>query len=204
MQETARHQCLIYDGSPAVHLRSLALITLEKLKAGNRCLFLNRRPMVAGFRSYLAAAGLDVAQEVQKGTLVVSSDQSHLIEGRFDSDRMLRMLKSSLDRALDEGCTGLWATGDMMWELGSERNLEKLLEYELALDALLQKNPALGGICQYHRAILPMDSLQVALYTHASVCINETLTRINPLYAQPATLCDPKAGNHVADMLSRM
>jgi len=33
----------------------------------------------------LAASGLDVAQEVSKRSLVQSSDQNHLVNGRFDS-----------------------------------------------------------------------------------------------------------------------
>jgi MEDS: MEthanogen/methylotroph, DcmR Sensory domain len=146
MGAAVRHRCIIYDGSPAPQLAGLATIAVEKLKANNRCLFLNSRPMVAGFRSYLAASGLDVEHEVEKGALVVSSDQSHLRDGLFDVDRMLCLLKEALDQALNDGYTALWATGDMTWELGGEKNFGKLLEYECQLEDLLQKHPALSGV----------------------------------------------------------
>jgi hypothetical protein len=133
MDATARHQCMIYAGSPAKHLSGVAHVMVEKLRANNRCLYLNSPTMVAGIRSYLAAAGLDVAQQVIKGALVLSSDQNHLVSGRFDVDRMLSMLGSALNDAVADGYAGLWASGDMTWELGNEQNFEMLMEYDASL-----------------------------------------------------------------------
>ena len=43
--------------------------------------------------------------------------------------------------------------------------------------------PALSGICQYHRDTLPDNALQAALSKHGGVYLNETLSRLNPLYS---------------------
>jgi len=116
MDAVPRHQCMIYEGSPAKHLRGLAATIVENLKNNKRCLYLNSPTMVAGIRSYLAAAGLDLTRELERGALVVSSDQSHLVDGQFDSDRMLALLEDAVNEALRDGFSGLWATGDMTWE----------------------------------------------------------------------------------------
>jgi len=174
---------MIYEGSPSTHLSGLASLMMVKLKANTRCLYLNSPAMVAGIRSYLAAAGLDVEQEIAKGRLLLSSDQSHLTNGSFEVDKMLGMLKDALDQALNDGYKALWATGDMTWEFGNENNLVKLLEYECGLEELFRKHPALCGICQYHKDTLPIDVIKQALYTHEAVYINETLSTINPYYA---------------------
>ena len=92
--------------------------------------------MVAGLRSYLFAAGVDVPKEIMKGRLILSSDNAHLENGSFDIDRMLNILGAAVIQARDEGYHGLWATGDMSWEFGSEKNLAKLLEYEWRLEEL--------------------------------------------------------------------
>ena len=118
MQPAPRHQCLIYKGAPSKHLPALAEAMREKLRQNYRCLYLNSPPMVAGLRSYIAAAGVDVAQEVARGRLILSSDRQHLADGSFDIDRMLRTLENLLDNSLRDGHTGLWAVGDMTWELG--------------------------------------------------------------------------------------
>ena len=99
--------------------------------------------MVAGMRSYLAAAGIDVAHEVGGGSLVLSSDQRHLVEGAFDIDRMMRTLEDALDQALNNGYAGLWATGDMSWEFGPQKDFSKLLEYEWRLEEFFRTHPEL-------------------------------------------------------------
>ena len=92
-----RHQCMVYDGAPTQHLKLVAGAFAEKLQSNNRCLYLNSPPMVAGMRSYLAAAGVDVEKEVRQGRAIITSDQSHLLDGRFHVERMMNRLKETLE-----------------------------------------------------------------------------------------------------------
>lgn len=138
--------------------------------------------MVAGMRSYLAAAGVDVAREVGKGSLALSSDQGHLANGHSDTDRLLQWLENAIHEALSAGYEGLWVSGDMTWEFGSGKELDKLLEYEWNLEELFRRQPCLSGVCQYHVDTLPRDAVRSGLLTHRSIFINETLSRLNPYY----------------------
>lgn len=47
------------------------------------------------------------------------------MNGVFDVARMLGMLADAVNDALAHGYAGLWATGDMTWELGSEKNFRQ-------------------------------------------------------------------------------
>jgi hypothetical protein len=156
MERESRHQCLIYEGSPSLQLRTLAAMVMRKMNEGHRCLYLNSRPMVSGMRSCLASRGLDVVSEVAKGRVVLSSE-SALVDGGFDVDMMLDKLEDALDQALSDGYEGLWATGDMTWEFGPEKNFAKLMEYEYRLEERMQNRPQLSGICQYHQDMLPRE-----------------------------------------------
>ncbi len=147
-------------------------------------MYLNSAPMVAGLRSALAARGVDVAAAVANGALVVSSEQSHLVEGWFDPATMLQMLEQAVNEARREGYAGLWATGDVAWEFGGESDFSKLLEYEYGLEALFQVLPGLSGVCQYHRDVLPESAIVAALAGHRAAYVNNIETRINP-YFQP-------------------
>ena len=140
--------------------------------------------MVTGMRSYLFAAGIDVTKEIVKGSLVLSSSNAHLVEGCFIIDRMLGMLEEAVNQALHDGYQGLWATDDMSWEFGPERDFSKLLEYEWRLEEFFQTQPALSGVCQYHADTLPREVLRHGLLTHPSLYINETLSRVNPHYVE--------------------
>ena len=177
-----RHQCLIYEGAPSHYLVDVAQTIIDKLHTNHRCLYLNSPAMVAGMRSRLAATGLDLPKFLERRDLILSSDQGHLINGKFDVDEMIGLLADAVQKALHDGYAGLWATGDMTWEFGSEKNLEKLREYERRLEKLMRKTPALSGICQYHRDTLPTDAIQTALETHPTLYVNATLSRLNPGY----------------------
>lgn len=179
---------MIYAGSPAQHLPLLTNLIVEKLRANHRCLYLNSPSMVAGIRSYLAAAGLDVNEQTRIGALVLSSSQDHLEKGRFHVNRMLGMLTDAMHAAKRDGYAGLWASGDMSWEMGSEKNVSKLFEYECLLEKTLRENAALCGVCQYHIDTLPSDVVQEALYTHQAVYVNQTLCCTNPYYVAPEAL----------------
>jgi hypothetical protein len=142
--------------------------------------------MVVGLRSYLFAAGIDVPKEIMKGSLVLSSDKGHLKNGSFDIDRMLKMLSAALNQALNEGYQGLFASGDMSWEFGPEKDFSKLLEYEQRLEEMFQKHPTLFGICQYHTDTLPPEIVRQGMFAHKTMFLNETLSRLTPLSSHPA------------------
>lgn len=145
-------------------------------------MYINSPAMVAGLGSGLYAAGTDVEDELARGSLVLGSDNSHLVDGHFEVDRMIDTLETAVQTALADGYAGLFATGDMTWEFGPEKEFSKLLHYEWRLEQLFHKYAALSGICQYHRDLLPREAVREGLVSHASLFVNETISRLNPHY----------------------
>lgn len=184
MEQATRHQCLIYEGAPSRHLPTLAAVTSEKLQQNYRCLYLHSLPMVARMRSCLAAAGVDVADQTARTSLVFSSELEHMVDGHFDIDGMIQNLEDSIDRALSDGFDGLWGTGDMTWEFGLTQDFSRLVEYEWRLEDLFRKYPNFGCICQYHADTLPLDAVRKGILTHPQLFISDTLTLINPNYLE--------------------
>jgi MEDS: MEthanogen/methylotroph, DcmR Sensory domain len=196
MDSAPRHQCLIYEGAPSKHLAAIGAVIRQRLSLKYRCLCFNSGPMIAGLRSCLAAAGVDVLHEVARGSLIFSSVQSHLRDGKFDIDYMIETLRSTLKKARSDGYAGLYATGDMSWEFGPEKDFSKLLEYECRLETFICNNPDFGGICQYHAGTLPRIYLRQALLTHQELFINETLSHINSHYLNPSVIAQHAIDNH--------
>ena len=54
----------------------------------------------------------------------------------FDPEYMIEQLRLACELAVADGHVGLWATGDMAWEFGPDKDFSKLLEYERALERL--------------------------------------------------------------------
>lgn len=183
METEVRHQCLIYDGEPWKKVPSLMSSMLRKRDEGFRCLYLNSPTMVAAMRACLHMSGVDVDDEVAKGRLVLATE-TPFGDKPFDMDVMLDTLETALDQSLNDGYKGLWASGDMTYEFGPQRDFAQLMEYELRLEKLFHRRHELCGICQYHRDTLPPEAMRHGLLAHRKVFVNETLSQVNPHYAQ--------------------
>lgn len=184
----ARHHCLIYRGAPSLQLPVMARMIKARLEENLRCLYLNSPTMVTGLKSYLFAAGVDVDYECTRSSLLLSSDRSHLRDGReFSIEMLMDGLEQALQQALDDGYAGLWATGDMTWELGPEVGSGKLLEYECRLEQFFRTHPEMGGVCQYHIDSLPGFAVREGVQSHPKFFINDTLSMLNPHFAAPGT-----------------
>lgn len=202
MATDSRHQCMIYDGAPSKQLGVIALIIISKLSEGYRCLYLNSTPMIAGLRSTLSSLGTNVAEEIANGRLILSDEP---VSGRdFNSDMLLAQIEDALDQAIADGYKGLWASGDMTWEFGPERNFSKLMEYESELEDLFHKRKELCGICQYHRDSLPEDAMRQGLLSHPHLIINETLSIVNPLYLKYSWPTDIDGHQKIDEMITKL
>lgn len=186
-ETVSRHKCLIYDGDPSEQLPVVVPLLKDGLDNNWRCLYLGAPTVVRMVDTALAAEGCDTRREAERGALLFSSDRSHLAGGTFDPAAMIDGLRTMIDGAVHDGFEGLCATGDMRWELGEDRNFERLLEYEARLEQVFREKP-LRGICQYHRDILPPQSLRDALLTHRSVYVGDALNRDNLFYIPPELL----------------
>lgn len=184
---------MIYDGPPSRMLPALVTTIRGHLASGLRCMYMNSPAMAAGLRSQLYAVGVDVQDEVTRGALVIASDSAHLVNGRFDIARMIAMLDDAATDALASGYRGLFATGDMTWEFGPEKDFARLLEYEWQLEELFKKHPSLSGICQYHRDLLPAEAARDGFVAHEQVYVNETLSRLRQGYVAARSAEDWKA-----------
>jgi len=191
--EVSRHKCLIYDGHPSEQLPVIIPLLINGLRENRRCLYLGNPEMVKMVDSALEEKGVDITREIERGALILSSDRDHLQGGKFDPQAMIAMLRNLIDDAVHDGFQGLCATGDMMWELGTESNFERLLEYEALLEQVFREKP-LQGICQYHRNTVPEKAVRDALLTHRSTYIGEVLNQDNLFYVPPELLLESRHG----------
>lgn len=183
-----RHRCLIYEGDPSEQFPVIVPLMKEALREGRRCLYLGDPAMIVRLGRALDSAGVDTGREAGRGALVFSSDRSYLSHG-FEPAAMVGMLRGLVESALRDGFSGLWASGDMRWELEDDANFARLGEYEARLEKAFDDLP-LSGVCQYHRHTVPPDALRAAFLAHRSVYVGQTLHADNFYYLPPDLLLD--------------
>lgn len=158
-----------------------------KMEKDYRCLYLGAPATLDSIRSSLVAAGVNVEREVSNKRLVLSADREHLVNGRFDMETMLRRLEDTFHQALHDGYEGLWASGDMSWEMGPYLDYSSLLEYEQRLEVFLRENPRLSGLCQYTVDSLPPQVVRQGLLAHSSIFVDENVSLHNPYFRHADT-----------------
>lgn len=188
-----RHQCLLHDGASPRQLSAVATVMRTKLQQNYRCIYLDSPIMIAGMQCYLEAAGIPLERYVAEKRLLLSSDQKHLAGGHFDPERMMRTLEIAYQQALNDGFEGLWASGDMGWEIGPRMDHSSLWDYERELERFLCANPRFSGICQYHVGTLPREAVRHGLLAHQSIFVSENLSMINPYFLESESPLDKAA-----------
>jgi hypothetical protein len=181
------HICSVYD-TEEEQLATAASYLADGLRRGERVLFAGAdRQVLARFRAALHREGFDAASLAGRGALIeLTHPEAHLIDGRFDCERMLSMLNDAVESALNDGFSGLRTCGDMSWLLAHPPGSEQVQEYEALLNQFFSSVRA-SGMCQYPRRQLAAAHLDMALTTH-STAVAGGRHKFNPFYQITHTL----------------
>lgn len=171
LARTGDHICCLFNTEDE-HLSIATRYIAEGLRQREHCLYAGRSPAVlAGFRARLADEGIDVQKMVESGALTLATTaDTHLAQGHFDSESMLRMMNAKLETVMNEGFTGLRTCGDMSWLLEGPPGASDVVIYEALCTEFFQNTRAVG-MCMYDRARLPAGLIDYALSTHPTTCV---------------------------------
>ena len=112
--------------------------------------------------------------------------QTHLVDGYFDTERMLNMLNGAVEDALNAGFAGLRTCGDMTWLLDDVLGSEHVVEYEALLNQFFRQTRA-SGKCQSDESRLP-----TGLLDHAGICAHSTVVVENTHKRNPFCISDSR------------
>lgn len=186
------HICALYE-TEEEQLAIAAEYVIDALRSGARALYVAEdKAALNRFNTVLEYRRVNVSSVVKRGALLeLTHDDAHLAEGRFDAERMLRMLNDAVEAALNDGFSGLRTCGDMSWLLKEPAGADQVVAYEAFLNSFF--NGVCGaGMCQYDRRRLPTHLIDSALATHSSAVV-ERAHKPNPFY-RPPTIAISRAG----------
>ena len=139
---------------------------------------------------YLKDDGVDVDYYLKKGQFsILTIADAYMKGGVFDPDRMIALLTSETQKALDEGYSALRVTGEMSWALRGLPGSERLIEYENKLNTFFPGSKCLA-ICQYDRRRFDAEILLNILLTHPFAFIGSNLYD-NFYFTPPGEILQP-------------
>src|SRR5687768_2345944 len=98
---------------------------------------------------------------------------------------MIEDLKTEVEKALQDGFTGLRASGEMTWALDLPDALAQVREYELELHRHF--GPRLTGLCQYDQTRFEPQLLSDVIRIHPKLIANGRIMH-NPFHRSPDQL----------------
>ena len=159
------HICLIYDNDAEQMAVVIRFIT-DGLKRGERCVYIADESTFEQVIQALEAAGVNAAQEHQRGALqLLTTQQTYLRGGQFSPQAMIDLIREWEAQTLADGFSGLRLTAEPNWFFGPEPGCDRLIEYEALLNRL-PTNTKSVILCQYHQSRFGVPCIHDVLRTH--------------------------------------
>lgn len=162
------HVLLIYDDSAA--LTAFAVPFIKKgLTKGERCLYIVDDLTLLEVTRALAAGGVDVEREIERGSLVLLNAQGFYTLPGFDALGFLELTRRRVREASAHRFAGLRIAAEMTWALKMGISDDDLVEYESLLDDAFSGLGPLIIACMYPRTGFAPAILRQLVRNHAKV-----------------------------------
>jgi hypothetical protein len=136
------------------------------------------------YRCRCAAAGIDLAAHEASGKApVLRFDNTYLIDGHFSADRMIDLIRQTVEDSRENGYPRIRGFGEMHWALSGLPGTQELVEYEARVNDVWDEyqDPIL---CIYDTKYFSGQVLMDILCTHPKVILNGRIVD-NQYYVPP-------------------
>ena len=180
------HICAFYegeDGRDALLLPYLA----AGLEGGDKCV------AVVDRTSPGEVAGKLRRPQSEKQLTIATSDSAYLVDGRFDTERMLGFWDERVGAAIHgDGFAMSRAVGEMTWSLRDAPGVEQLVGYESRLNDFMPRYPQVI-LCLYDIRLFDAATVIGMMRTHPKVIMGNELVS-NPYYRSPQEFLGDRHG----------
>ena len=159
------HLCLLYEAEEERDT-VVASFLRQSIQQGRQVVYLAETRAPEEVRRYLPNEGEDWTAWLAGGQLRIAAvADTFLRQGIFDPDQIIAFLRAETERALAQGYAGLCVTSEMAGALHGSPGSDRLIDYEVQLNAFLPGSRCLV-LCQYDRRRFAPELLLQVLSTH--------------------------------------
>lgn len=197
------HLCLIYDRDPAEQMPALVPFIKQGLEGGEQCIYIADDQTTDEVALALEGSGIDVRDELKRGTLLLWTREEWRQPGELDSDKKAAQVRQFIDAAFAAGFAGIRFAVEMTWTLGPAISAERLKHWEATINKIFV--PGFPGriVCQYSRHRLSPAVVETSLNTHPLAIIGQTVYP-NLFYEAPLILDDRSEADKLDWMISQL
>lgn len=181
--EPGDHLCIFYRGSDQRDAVLLPYLR-EGMAAGDKCICVVDAADPDRILGLLEREPAAVATATGRCLEVMTSDESYLRDGGFETEAMLAFWEAGMRTAMDDGFPFVRAAGEMTWALRDVPGVDRLIPYEAELNRNLGEFPQVI-LCFYDLERFSNGQLLLdVMRTHPKVLLGGTVVD-NPWYLEP-------------------
>ncbi len=183
------HICLVYRDETE-RQRVVSRFVESGLLGRERVFYIADTTTTNEVATWLGELEVEIAPGRESGAFTVDNAAStYCPDGVFVPEQMCETLKQVYTSAYDGGYPNSRVTGEMSWALRGIPGSERLIEYESAVNTVLQTHP-ISAMCQYDANRFSGRTVFEALQVHPYMIMNEQLVK-NPYYFREASNPQP-------------
>jgi ABC-type transporter Mla MlaB component len=188
---SGNHVCAFID-SAAVHEELITEFVAAGLERHERVVYFADDDSPDRVLAVLCEGGVSTAAPVEQGQLViVPMEEKRARASPFDPTNRIAGMNAAIDAALEDGFSGLRATGEQ-WTTRELPLTEVLLQYEVEVGKLCAAR-SVSGLCQYDTRFCSAPLLDAVSDLHDHVVRNALISENEMLRLVP--LCEDPQGN---------
>lgn len=174
------HMVLLYDNDDE-NSDVISAFLAAALNRNEKCFYISGDANVELMLDKLEKF-IDYKNYIQRKQLsIVDKKDAYSKDGSFDPSRMIELLKTLADNAINDGYTAFSITGELSWVLDYEAGFDKIMEYEWKLNQQIFSGYQVSAICRYNINKFSSEMLVNIVQVHPIV-IWEGKIHENPYY----------------------
>lgn len=196
------HACSIYQDTQQQFASVIPFMTYG-LEHNEKCIYIVDDQSVSDVVGAFEASGFPIQTYiVSKQMEFATKNDTYLINGVFNPEKTIQLIKTFRDASLNNGFAGFRGTGEMTWALEDSSNNDKLIYYESQLNTLIQENH-IAIMCQYNEKKFPHHTLTDVIRTHPTLSIYSINYDNATFYTPPEYMCvsDQFSGSAYTEMV---
>jgi len=153
------------------------------IKEGNIVRYFADETSSEDIHAWLVEMGIELPQTEEDSFRIIEAEHAYCPSGRFVPQDVINNAVSRYAAARVAGYSGSRVCGEMTWALRDIPGSERILEYEIGLNAINDTFPRVG-MCQYDARRFDGAMLYKVLQVHPFIIAKGQIVR-NPFYITP-------------------
>ena len=176
------HMVLLYDDEKDFsNILVIVSYIISRIKRNDKCYY-----VIGDFDTNLLIKELrkhiDLDSVIKKGQLsILEKNETYSKEGKFDPTKMINMLKTLTNQAINEGYNGFAFTGELSWVLEEDDGFKRIMEYEYLLNKEIFSTYSVSAICRYNINKFSSSMIKNIIEVHPLI-IWKAKVHENPFY----------------------